>query len=524
MNIKEAFPSAPAGPALRDQVSARALEIHAGHLRAKRTRRSVLGLLIMVGLIAGGVLVGPSAYAIYRLNKIAGSLDDCRTMLREDFDIDEAGRQTLRGRTVYSDGKWRIERKDRTQVYEAGILWVYDAKTRRVLKLDKPDGPFGYNASGASVKSLLRDMTSWNWRAKPSVGSAVREGRRMVTVMLDQEEDRVVVYADEKTNMPVLFEAFRKEGGGLRLAGVSRPKFNVAVDAREFVRNFPSDAKVIDVGKIKSTWAAKIEKPVETIRFEKGEIQIRDYVVNERGHVFIVYSNGEKASDRAEYARRMHSSNPMRQEAGFGVDFEVKDSLGNEYIRSSTSFQPYMGGYGGRPSEWVELRDGTVMQGAWLYTSAIQPWRPRTLEVKMSHGSESKIWTLDVPQPTTKLIPEWFYALAIAPLDWDQLMQEENRGRRIYYYQKGDHAKLIPLIHEEIERLQEFERENRRRISLMDLYYGLYEAHRGLGQTTEALHFLELASKEPDPKGTYSGGIMVDAGIVANAMKREGLR
>lgn len=524
MNIKEAFPAATASPALRDQVSIRAAEIHTSHVRAKRTRRNIIGGLATAALVTGGVLVGPSAYAIYRLNRIAGSLEDCRTMVREDFEIDENGRQIASGRTVYSEGRWRIERKGRTQVYENGILWIYDPKMRQVLKFDKPDGPFGYNASGASVKALLRDVTSWNWRTKPSVGSAVRDGRRMTTVTLDDERDRTVVFADEKTNMPVLFEAYRKDETGIRLAGVSRPKFNVPVDAREFVRNFPDDAKVIDVDQIKANWAAKIEKPIHTIRFEKGEIQIRDYAVNERGHVFIVFSNGEKASDRAEYARRMHTSNPMLHEAGFGVDFEIQDSLGNEYVRSSTSFQPYMSGFGGRPSEWVELSDGTVMQGAWLYTAAIQPWKSRSLEIKLSHGSESKIWKLDVAQPTTKLLPEWFRALAIAPHDWDELMQEENRGRRIYYYQKGDHAKLIPLIHEEIARLQEFGREHHRRISLMDLYYGLYDAHRGLGQTKEALHFLQLASREPEPTGSYSGGVMVDRGIVANAMKREGLR
>lgn len=524
MNIKDAFPVVSAGPAVRDQISARASELHAGHVRNKRTRRNMVGGLATAALVAGGVLIGPSAYALYRLNRIAGSLDDCRTMVREDFDIDENGRQTSRGRTVYAEGKWRIERKGRTQIFENGILWVYDAKMRQVLKFDKPDGPFGYNASGVSVKALVRDVTTWNWRTKPSVGSAVRDGRRMTTVTLDDERDRTVVFADEITNMPVLFEAYRKDEQGIKLVGVSRPKFNAPVDAKEFIRNFPGDVKVIDVDQIKSNWAAKIEKPIETIRFEQGEIQIRDYVVNERGHVFIVFSNGEKASDRAEYGRRVREGNLTQHEAGFGVDFEIQDSLGNEYIRSSTSFQPYMSGYAGRPSEWVELRDGTVLQGAWLYTAAIQPWKSRTLEVKLSHGSESKIWNLSVPKPTTKLIPEWFRALAIAPQDWDQLMQEENRGRRIYYYQKEDHAKLIPLIHEEIRRLQEFGREYRRRISLMDLYFGLYNAHRGLGQTKEARHFLDLASKEPESRGSYSGGMMVDGGIIANAMKREGLR
>lgn len=524
MNIKDAFPTAAASPALRDQVSIRAAEIHTSHVRAKRIRRNIIGGLATASLVTGGVLVGPSAYALYRLNRIAGSLEDCRTMVREDFEIDENGRQIATGRTVYSEGKWRIERKGRTQVYENGILWVYDPKMRQVLKFDKPDGPFGYNASGASVKALLRDVTSWNWRTKPSVGSAVRDGRRMTTVTLDDERDRTVVFADEKTNMPVLFEAYRKDETGIRLAGVSRPKFNVPVDAKEFVRDFPVDAKVIDVDQIKANWAAKIEKPIETIRFKGGEIQIRDYAVNERGHVFIVFSNGEKASDRAEYARRMREGNLTQHEAGFRVDFDVQDSLGNEYIRSSTSFQPYMSGYAGRPSEWVELRDGTVMQGAWLYSVDVQPWRSRMLEVRLSHGSESKVWKLSVPQPTTKLIPEWFRALAIAPQDWDQLMQEENRGRRIYFYQKEDHAKLIPLIHEEIKRLQEFGREHRRRISLMDLYFGLYNAHRGLGQVKEARHFLELASQEPEPKGSFSGGVAVDGGIVAAAMKREGLR
>lgn len=524
MNIKEAFPTLEASDAIRAQVGNKAAALYGRHQQKIRTRRTIAGGLATAGLIVGGVLVGPSAYALYRLNQISGSLNDCKTMIREDFVLDEKGREIPDGRTVYADGKWRIERKGRTQVFEDGVLWSYDSRLNQVLKFSKPAGPFGYNASGASVKSMLRDMTTWNWSSKPSVGTAVVNGQKMTTVTLDEERDRMVLYADIKTDMPVFYEAYRKENGVLKLFGISRQRFNVPVDAKEFAKNFPATAPLIDIEKIKTDWAAKVEKPIASLKFAKGEIQIRDYAVNERGHVFVVYTNGENSADRGNYEKAVRSGDYTVTEGGMKVNVSASDSLGNQYIVSTSSFQPYMGGYGGKTSEWIVLKDGQVMQGAWLYTADVQPWRPRKIDVEISNGNQKNVWTIDLKQPTTKLVAEWFRSLAIAPAGPDELLQEENRGRRMLYSQQGNNKDLIPLLHEEIARLKEFGKEHRRRISLTDLYFSLYRAHRDLGEKPESLRFLRLADQEPDSKGSTSGEPMVNRQIIDQAIQKEGLR
>lgn len=522
MNIKDAFPAIDGGAEVRAQVAARTSSRHRENLRNRRVRRTVLGGLATTGLVLGGVLVGPSAYAIYRLNRIAGSLDDCRTMIREDYMIDYEGKASLDGRFIYADGKWRIERTGRTQVFENGVLWSYDTRTNQVLKFTKPEGPFGYNASGMSVRAMLRDLTSWNWGAKPVLGTSTLDGKSMTTVTLDEERSRTVVYADPKSDMPVYFEYYHRDDAGLKLAGYARPKFDVKVSPKEFHWNFPSSAPIIDVAKVRADWAAKVEKPIAQLKFAKGAIAIRDYAVNERGHVFVIYSNGETSADRARYESAVRQRASM-VESGFGVDFEAKDSLGNEYIRSTSSLQPYTGGFGGRPSEWIVLRNGEVLHGAWLYTAAVEPWRPRKIELEISHGDEKVPFELNLDRPTTKLIPEWFRALAIAPQDADDLLQEENRGRRTLYQQRSDYSKLVPLIHEEIERTQTFMREHHRQLSLADLYFQLYTAYKELGDLNKGRSYLLKASEESGEK-TWSGAPMVNEEIIASAMKREGMR
>lgn len=524
-NIKKAFPATDFGGSLKDEIAARA-GTRAAHMRHRqRARKTIKGALATSGLIAAGVLVGPPAYALYRLNQIAGSLADCKTMVRVDYKIGEDGKVEFDKRTVYSNGKWRIERDGTTQIFENGVLWIYDPKLNQVQKHTKPYGPFGYNGSGASVKSMLRDITTWKWNSRPSVGSVMLDGRMVTAVTMDERDLRMTIYADPKTDMPIYYEAYRKEeDGGLSRVGFSKPEFNVPVRDAEFVRNFPTAARVIDIEKIKQTWAATIQKPKLTLQFEGGKIEIRDYAVNERGHVFIVYTNGETATDRAEYGNRIRSGNYQGpRNDGFGVDMTASDSVRSEYVQSSTSFQPYMDGYGGKPSEWVVLNDGQVLQGKWVYPLDDRPWTSRQIELKMTHGDQARTWTINVPKPTHKLIPEWFWALAIAPQTPEQLEAEEFRGKRQHYYWTENWQKFVPLAHREIERLDAWGRSERRRISKMDIYYQLYQAHHALGQSEEAKRYLTLASKEPEAH-YEAGGLMSTKQLVLDTMKREGLR
>jgi len=522
-NIKEAFPSLSADMATRAAIASRAASLHQRHRQVQRIRRTMVGGLVTTTLILAGVMVGPSAYAIYRLNQIAGTLEDCQTMIREDFAVDDQGNETRTGRTVYAEGKWRIEKPGRIQIYRDGTLWSHDARLGQVLKFDKPDGPFGYNASGASIRSMMRDLTAWNWGVTPTLGRAVLDGRPVTTVTLEEGDTKTVVYADLKTALPILFRGYsHDEQGRWKLRGLSRPLFNRKIDLASFKVDFPASAKVVDVSQIKRQWAAKVEKPLATLRFSKGEIAIRDYAVNERGHIFIIYSNGETAADREAYSRGVRNREFPGQR-GLGVDFEVTDSLGNEYLRSEFSFQPYMSGYGGKQSEWIELNDGQVLHGAWLIPVTDRPWSPRRLQVRLVSNKEFKSWPIEVQAPTTKLIAEWFYALAIAPKDAKELKQYETLTRISHFNQVGDHQALIPLVHLEIARLDEFGREHRRRVSKMDLYWMLYGAHNALGEREVALRWLKKASQEPEE---HNNGLnfMIDMRTIRQTMEREGLK
>src|SRR5690349_7165016 len=174
-SIKQAFPEFEPTDSIRSSARQAVAGHIARHRRTARTRRTVLVALATCLLVTGGIVAGPPAYGYYKMQRIAGSVEDCRSAVLQRFHVDENGAAHPAGRILYANGHWRIEDGHSVQVYADKTLWIYDPATNEVTKMFRPDGPFGYNHTGFSIQAMIADHKRWNWRARVSSGSGAFE-------------------------------------------------------------------------------------------------------------------------------------------------------------------------------------------------------------------------------------------------------------------------------------------------------------------------------------------------------------
>ena len=417
--------------ATRQSVLEKTKDLHKSHQRTSRTRRAIVGSIASVGILTGSLVAGPKAYALYGFQRMGGSLNDCKSAILEAYELGKDGQFHLDRTTIYSEGKWRMEYHGSTQVYADATLWSFDPELNQVTKSLRPEGPFAHNSSGISVKAMLADQTRFGWKDKTSLSNGTLDGRPAEVLTIEQATwpSRQVIYADPKSHMPFQITMENKKDGEWRKVGYMTFKLDPAIDSTQFEPNFPKEAKVVDLQKLKSNWAAKLEKPLAMFETNEGKVQIRDVAVNERGHVFIIYTNGETAQQRKEYGDSIRAGN-IPQVVSKQLKWTVEDSIGTNYWASIKSFfQPYQDPIRKEREEWVVLKDGEVLQGQWFVPSVYSKWSPREISVKCWTAKSDKYsgtYTLKLRLPTTKLIPEWMPACAMGPRKPKDVYQEES--------------------------------------------------------------------------------------------------
>jgi len=449
--------------------------------------------------------VGPTAMAVYNLRRIEGSVSDAQTAEIDEFDVQPDGTESQSGRTLYDRGKWRMERGSAYQIWEAGRLWRFDPGLRRVTFKAAPNGPAMYNLSGFSVRSMIADMTHWNWRQKIEVGDGFFEGKNVsqVTITNSDGAERVQVMADRTTSMPIAFLSESKTVNGWRFSAVARAKFNQPVDTRLFSTTFEPSIPIVDLDRELAQFRTRIQTPLAKFDWFGRTIAIRAVDINPNGHVFLLYTDGETKLDRQRATDHMIAairSNELNHANALFVPHPTVDacnSRGGEYLKSGELY-PYVSGPSDRFRSGIVLPDGQVLQGAWFIPSESGPWRPIDLTITFN-GDRTKMFRQRFEKPSTSLLPDWTSLMGIAPTSEQDVLREELHVRRPALQQKSDFPRLISNVEAELRLMREEESNGIGPWAKGDLYLDLYQAYSGLGDHKIAIHYLKLAANEPYP-------------------------
>jgi len=527
--VREIYPAHEPTEAARRAVRTRMADRVLSRRKLVRIRRTAYGLAFTSLFVVAGMVVGPTAYAVYRLNRIAGMAADVKTAVIEGFNVSPEGHLVRSDRIVYAMGKWRIERGSNYQVYREGVLWDFNPSVGVVTKFRKPGGPFSYNNSGFSIHSMLQDEARWNWRQKIELGSGTWNGKTVERVTMTDEtgRERLIVEADPASDMPLEYRSEAHTGEGWRVVHISRPVFDGVVDAKEFDLSIPKGMSVVDDAQMRKDWTAKLEKPMRIFVLDGHKIVVRDLAVNPRGHLFILYTSGWTAKDERAYTQavmKMPRDGKARQISiplPVNPKFEVVDSSGVAYAESRSSFQPYEGSSQPGLETGVVLSDGEILQGVWLVPLEERAWQAHRFTFKVSLDATaqaaSKNWTVEFKKPNSAIVPAWMPMIGIGPKEDLDVLAEERSVQRPLLKDRNDWAAVEAGLRQDLA--DTFTRE-RRGVSYAKgtVYYELYEALGHEGKRGEALEFLKLASGQPLYPNQYP------TNEIDQAMKREGLR
>ena len=426
--IHQAFPGSDGNDSIRQDVLNQATNLRTRHQHKTRTKRAIVGSVATVTVVLGAVVVGPPAYAHYRIQRIAGSMDDCQSAILTSFVVDQDGSSKLDHTIYYSKGKWRIERNRSVHVYSRPTLWIYQASLNQLTKQLEPDGPFAYNSSGMSIRAMLADESRFQWNNKTTVSSGTLDGKPCEILVIEEHNfpSRSVIYADPNTHMPIEMTEENVKGGKWVVDGYSTFKINPKIDPKLFEPNFPSSSKVIDMDHLRNDWAKKLEKPLGEIHSKTGKIVIRDISVNSRGHIFVVFTDGETVANRDAYARSMRQ-NRLQSHYHRNPDWNVRTTAGTEYFRAD-NFQPYINRVNHHGLEYISLHDGQVLQGTWLIPirSNSVPTGLLKLSCTMPWTEEvSTVWETRILKADCKMIPEWMLVCASGPRNSEDVLKAE---------------------------------------------------------------------------------------------------
>jgi hypothetical protein len=473
--------------------------------RSRRIRRSFAAAAFTVLAVAAFVSVGPKALAVYKLRKIEGAVDDAKTAEIDVYSVKPDGSQVPSGREFYDRGKWRQENGPSARIWEAGKLWCLDPSMKRVTVQSAPSGPFTYNPSGFSVRSMIADIARWNWRDRIDVGDGRFEGATVtqVTISSPNNIERIVVLADKGTSMPIAFRMESNTVGGWHLSGMARLQFDKPVDPRLFTTRFDRSLPVVDLDRMKSEFKSRIETPLATFPWMGKTIAIRAIDVNPNGHVFVMYTDGETQAGRQKEADALLSAErkggpllamPFRSPR---PDIEVKSSLGVDYL-NTMNFQPYVTGATEQSRRGIVLRDGEVLQGKWFIPLHPSPWQAQTVTVTLNSDSATS-YRRHFQTASTPLLPDWAPLMAMAPTVEEDVLREEFDVRRPLLQQGTDTDALIANLEGELAVRRKEESQGIGPWAKGDLYFALYQAHLKQGDRATALGYLRQAAEESNP-------------------------
>ena len=493
-----------------------AIQIRKGQIiRKQRNRRTFVVATSAFAVGALSISFGPKAYGLYRLHQIEGAVSDAQTAEITVYSAQPSGKTAISARTLYDHGRWRMERGTSYQIWNSGKSWQVEPDLKRVTVKSAPEGPFTYNPSGFSAKAMIADLARWNWRDKIEVGSDEFEGIPVTRVTITQpgEKERLVLMADRNTSMPIAFLMQGNTPNGWHQSAVARASYDKPLDPALFAPKFDSSMPVVDLDKEKIAFLAGIEKPIKSFNWENRVVAIRVIDMNQNGDIFLMYSDGETKAQRQRDADAVlafpHDGMPHKVVVPYvsHPSIEVTGSDGVAYL-SCGSLQPYITGPSEKFAKGVVLRNGEVLEGLWLIPQ--NRLTGKSVAVTFNVSGNRFQWKFE--RPTTPLTPDWAPLMGMGPLNDEDVLLQELGTREPELERAKDNNGVIETVKAEIGLRHQMESKGIGPWAMGDLYVKMYRAYRDLGNHSEAIRWLKMASNEPSSPPE-----------VVTFMKKEGL-
>lgn len=532
--LSHAFPDA-GGPS--DGLRRRVRLLAARH-EERRTRRALWRRRVRAGfaLVAAGAVVilaliaVPKLPAAYALSRMAEAAEDAKSAHATMWRIEENGARTKMGESWYQNKRWRKESPRDVEVYTGDVLYAYEPAANVVKVRRRGDGPFAYNASGFSVGAIARDFARWGWSDQLRyVGETSVDGRpaREVVIQRGSVGERVVLFADPKTNLPFRVDVqSQRATGDWATEQITELRYNDVLPAHFFAADFPKTARRFDVAQGEREWKRRLAPGIVRKRLGERTLVVRDLQVNENGDVFLLYTAGMLPSD-----------------AGGSVnDVELTDEFGTPYLRQ-WGLQPYMHSVRPHPNfrEGYVL-NGEALEGTWWVPATEQPrpWKPRQftltframptvrhrsfdeVEKALAHAKpgeavqigpefpneepQTVTFTLPVAGPASALVPQYMPYMGSGPWNEYEIRGGEAQARAGYHQNEGRggdtnakraHLEAALRLHEETIRVgDEGARASGNLMVHPDTWFAIHEALRDLGRTDEARAALQRAQDQ----------------------------
>lgn len=142
----------------------------------------------------------------------------------------------------------RIETDDRVDIVNGGWAWVYRKDLATAAVFNTPPGYNDHISSDLSLPSLIGDHERDGFQVTDVEQTSSQDGKPItrVTFQLDAPRQRLVVFFDKASSLPILFETFTDRTGPWTQVSYTVPDYPTHMADSLFQANFPPSVNVIN--------------------------------------------------------------------------------------------------------------------------------------------------------------------------------------------------------------------------------------------------------------------------------------
>ncbi|MCH7905307.1 MAG: hypothetical protein IH944_12190 [Armatimonadetes bacterium] len=350
--LKSAMEPITERPALDEKIDAK-LKRATTSVKARRWG-ATLGAAAAVVL---SVFIFPRAQAQPTLAQVAGALDDVKSVRMESFAILEDGSRISQGTIAYYEGRWRLTTGNEDSVWFDGGLYRLDTAAGRYVRSSMPSGPFSHNTKGLGLSSMLSSGGMNSKEVTLTDGKFRGADVKIATVDSTGLRERMLIFADARTLLPISVEHYSNEQDVWRLRGEMTFDYSPNFPKGHFFLKpgVPVISKDDDKSDLFRELAAT---ELATIDIKGGRLVVRSVDVARDGTVFVTYQVGDKTRSWRGYR------------------LTVTDDIGTVYAPSSSllSFDDDL---------TQQSPDGRIEREVLVQLVPDKAWRKRTVKVSM---------------------------------------------------------------------------------------------------------------------------------------------
>lgn len=309
--LLEAAAIAPSA-ALRDKAESRAFALDTGPRKRKGWKLAVIAAF---ALLVAALFLSPKAYAAMVLSRAGKALDGVETCTLTFRDL-RSGNVVLR--EYFDRGLWRFERPgSEISIYREGKMWTYRPDVN-LVSTKAQDSPFAKGFDGFKLSNLL-DQMHGSLENVDIEGGGQLNGRDVlrVSILNAPVQEKMILTVDKSTDLPLHMDAQKPIQGGWRTEETVDFSYNMPLPEKLFQPDFPKTA--VDEDTAKANLARDFTHVLATLDDgHPNPIQIRQLVMNDRGHIFLAFTGSMGLMSRRLWIEGDNGVEYLRGQLGLG--------------------------------------------------------------------------------------------------------------------------------------------------------------------------------------------------------------